>query len=414
MPATARTPSHGMRSRSIWLLGGLAYLGFVSIGLPDGLLGVAWPSMRASFGLPIDALGGLLVAYTLGYLVSSFWSGHALSRVGVGSLLALSCLATSASLTGYALAPAWSLVVGLGAVAGLGAGAIDAGLNTFAATRFSARAVTWLHASWGVGATLGPLLMTSVLEAGRSWRVGYAVVGALQLALAAAFAATRRVWTAPNGGDAPETLRAPARATLRRPAALAGIGMFFLYTGLEAAAGAWSYSLFSEARGVDPMKAGVWVGVYFGCLTAGRVAAGFAAGRVRPRRLLRACMVGLVLGAALVWSDVTDGVSFAGLALLGLSAAPVFPTLIAATPARLDASHTANAIGFQIAAAVLGQSLVPTLVGIASHRFGLEAIGVSLVVVAILLVVVFEIDGALERSATASRRSDPPADTMPF
>jgi fucose permease len=403
-----------MRSRSIWLLGGLAYLGFVSIGLPDGLLGVAWPSMRASFGLPIDALGGLLVAYTLGYLVSSFGSGHALARMGVGPLLASSCLATSAALTGYALAPAWVVVVGLGVLAGLGAGAIDAGLNTFAATRFSARAVTWLHASWGVGATLGPLLMTSVLEAGRSWRVGYAVVGASQFALAAAFVATRRVWTAPGRGEvSPEAVRAHTGATLRQPAALAGIGMFFLYTGLEAAAGAWLYSLFLEARGVAAATAGLWAGAYFGCLTAGRIAAGFVAGRVPVRRLLRVCIVGLVLGAVLVWSDVADAVSFAGLALLGLFAAPVFPSLIAATPARLDPSHTANAIGFQIAAAVLGQSLVPTLVGIASNRFGLEAIGASLVAVAILLLGVFEIDGALERSAVASRRSGPPADTTP-
>src|SRR5436190_18788275 len=158
------------------LLIGLAFLGFISIGLPDGLLGVAWPAMRAYFGLPIDALGGLLVMYTAGYLTASFSSGRLLAHLNVGALLALSCLATGLSLTGYALSARWWPVLLLGALAGLGAGAIDAGLNTFAATHFSARIVTWLHAFYGIGAFSGPLLMTSVLHAGRAWQMSYAIV----------------------------------------------------------------------------------------------------------------------------------------------------------------------------------------------------------------------------------------------
>jgi fucose permease len=370
------------------LLVALAYLGFVSIGLPDGLLGVAWPSMRGSFGLEIDALGSLLVAFTAGYLVSSFSSGRILSRMNVGGLLALSCLATGLALTGYALAPAFFVVVALGAVAGLGAGAIDAGLNTYAATRFSARAVNWLHAFYGVGATLGPLLMTAVLDAGRSWRWGYGIVGAAQLALAAAFAATWKIWE-PSGAS-PETAapaRTSARETLRLPAAWMGIGLFMLYTGLEAAAGAWSYSLLTEARGVDPGVAGMWVGVYYASLTAGRVTAGFVAGRVPVRSLLRVCMAGMAIGALLVW---VDAAAFLGLALVGLCAAPVFPSLIAETPARRGDEHTPNAVGFQIAAAVLGQSIVPTIVGIVARHAGLETIGASLVTVAVLLFLLHE------------------------
>lgn len=395
-----------MRRRNELLLVALAYLGFVSIGLPDGLLGVAWPSMRASFDLEIDALGSLLVAFTAGYLVASFSSGRILSRMNAGALLALSCLATGASLCGYALAPAWLAVVALGAVAGLGAGAIDAGLNTYAATRFSARAVNWLHAFYGVGATLGPLLMTAVLDAGRSWRWGYGIVGAAQLALAAAFAATWRIWEpsdASRGAAEPE--RASAGETLGRPAAWAGIGLFFLYTGLEAAAGAWSYSLLTEARGVDPATAGMWVGVYYASLTVGRVAAGLIASRVAVRPLLRGCMVGMVLGALLVWADVA---AVLGLALVGLSAAPVFPSLIAATPARLGIAHTPNAVGFQIAAAVLGQSILPTVVGVVARHFGLETIGASLVAVAVLLLLLYEASGGEDRPRiTRISRTDP-------
>src|SRR5262245_410856 len=160
----------------------LTFLGFVSIGLPDGLTGVAWPSMRGYFGLPIDALGGLLMSYTVGYLVSSFGSGRTLARIGVGALLALSCLATGLSLFGYASASRWWMVVAFGALSGLGAGAIDAGLNTYAAMNFSARMVNWLHAFYGVGALSGPLLMTHTLRSELPWQWGYVIVGGGQLA----------------------------------------------------------------------------------------------------------------------------------------------------------------------------------------------------------------------------------------
>jgi len=221
----------------------LAFVGFVSLGLPDGLLGVAWPSLRASFGQPLDALGPLLVAITAGYVVSSFASGLALARLGVGGLLALSALLTAASLFGWAAATRFGVVVGLGAVAGLGAGAIDAGLNTHMARHHSPRLLNWLHACYGVGAAAGPALMTAVLAAGRPWQSGYRLVAAGQLALALCFFATRRRWAdgVPEQGVAAGSAAppAPASATLRLASARLGMTAFFLYVGLEATVGAW-------------------------------------------------------------------------------------------------------------------------------------------------------------------------------
>ena len=182
------------RPRSSLLLIALAYVGFISLGLPDGLLGVAWPSIRETFRLPVDALGSLLVMFTVGYLVSSFISGHLLSLMSIGTLLALSCLAAAVSLIGYALAPAWLVMVMLAVFAGVGGGAIDAGLNTFAATQFSARMVNWLHACYGIGAASGPLIMTGLLSAGSPCQRGYALVGAWQLGLAVCFVLTRKSW----------------------------------------------------------------------------------------------------------------------------------------------------------------------------------------------------------------------------
>ncbi|HWQ36558.1 MAG TPA: MFS transporter [Blastocatellia bacterium] len=377
------------------LLIGLAYLGFVSIGLPDGLNGVAWPSIRADFGLPIDALGALLVMTTSGYLVSSFSSGRLLSHMGVGTLLALSCAATAASLLGYALAPAWWVMLAFGVLAGLGAGAIDAGLNTYAATHFSARMVNWLHAWYGIGALSGPLLMTGLLERGHRWQAGCALVGLAQMALALCFGLTRRRWSNDDAVVAPREAAEAARAvsiftTLRLPVMWVSVAIFFVYTGLEAAAGAWAYSLLTQARAVPMMVAGAWVSMYWGGLTAGRIVSALMAGRVPVRAWLRGCIIGQVVGAALLWADFSGLSSFLGLALIGVASGPVFPSLIATTPARLGERHTANGVGFQIAAAVLGQSLLPALAGVLARQFGLEIIGPALLAAAVALLALHE------------------------
>src|SRR5262249_45752936 len=162
-----------------------------------GILGVAWPSIRRTFDLPLEALGSLLVPFTASYVLSSFSSGALLARMTVGTLLAASCLATGVSLLGYAVAPLWAIVIALAAVSGLGAGAIDAGVNAYVATQHGPRTLNWMHAAYGVGAASGPLIMTSVMTAGHGWQFGYGLVAAGQLALAALFAASRAYWPAP-------------------------------------------------------------------------------------------------------------------------------------------------------------------------------------------------------------------------
>ena len=161
----------------------LAFVAFISLGLPDGLIGVAWPSMRQSFGLPLDALGSLFVSTTLGYVTASFLSGAILRRIRLGALLALSCAATAAAMIVYSTASTWTVVVASGVVTGLGAGAIDSALNTFAAHNYSARTVNMLHAFYGFGTTIGPALMTAVLLRNAGWQRGYLIVGVAQLSL---------------------------------------------------------------------------------------------------------------------------------------------------------------------------------------------------------------------------------------
>ena len=399
-----------MRSRRrVGLLLGLSYVGFVSLGLPDGLLGVAWPSIRARFGLELDALGPLLVAITAGYVFASFSSGRLLSQINLGALLAASCAATATSLLGYALAPAWFVLVGFGLLAGLGAGAIDAALNTYVATNHSARTLNWLHACYGIGAASGPALMTSVLIAGHPWQRGYFLVALGQIALALCFLVTRSSWPAVAGdahaGSTHAAKNASARATLSLPATWLGMAAFFLYVGLEQSAGAWAYSFLTEARGVGVAAAGTWVTLYWGALTAGRVVFGVLAGRTRLDAMVRGALVAIAAAAALIAFDPFSAASPIGLVLLGFACGPIFPSLIAATPRRLGAAHAANGVGFQVAAAAFGQALIPWLVGGIAQRSSLDALGPVLLGFAVALIAMHE---SLARSSASVSTSEVP------
>lgn len=367
----------------------VALVAFVSLGLPDGVLGVAWPSIRRSFGLSPDQLGALLASAMAGYLVSSFTSGAVVARLGVGRLLLWSSALMVVNSLAYALAPAWGVMVGAGVLAGLGAGAIDAGINAFAAARFSPRLVSWLHASYGVGAMLGPLLMTGVLTSGLGWRWGYAVIGLVLAAMAVSFLLTIRLWEM----DRPEpasvaSVREPAAGlfdTLALSRVWLNVALFFVYTGLEVSAGQWSYSLFTEARGVVPGVAGIWIAVYWAGLTAGRILSGAVASRIPGDTLLRLGTIGALVGALLIWWDPGMSSGLLGLAVLGFALAPIFPTLIAETPKRLGTSHATSAIGFQVAAAYLGTAAIPGLTGVIAGRAGLAVIGPCLFGTAVVL-----------------------------
>ena len=239
---------------------GLASLGFVSLGLPEGLLGVAWPSIRATFGLPIDALGMLLATFAGGYFVASAVSGRVLARFGVGRCCRRSCATTGLCLLGYALAPSWPLMVALGAVLGAGGGTIDAALNVYGAIRHGPRVLNWMHAAFGLGAAVGPLIMTAILSRRRRVEPRLPAASAwLQLGLAVGYgvlraSASRR---APQTAPAVQPTRRRCARCSRQPAGVAQHGLFGVYAGLEVAAGQWSYSLFTRPRRAAGHRRGV-------------------------------------------------------------------------------------------------------------------------------------------------------------
>ncbi len=383
----------------------IAYLAFIIIlGVPEGLLGVGWPSIRDTFGLANDAVGVLLTAGTLGYMLASSNSGSIIARLGVGRALTAGAFLRSIALFGYAISPIWPVMISLGFVTGLGSGTIDAGLNTYVAANYSARYMNWLHASYGIGATLGPLVMTAVLNTGASWRWGYAMVGALQVGMALVVALTRKQWRTTTQSaeveSAPPIKPASALNTLRRPMVWLGIILLFTAAGIEWVAGQWAYTLLAEGRGVAEDVAGLWTSIYWGSFTIARILAGVVVARIGSIALLRTSMVGVIVGAALIGLNSGSPLSFLGLAAMGFSIAPVFPLLISCTPARVGLEHAANAIGFQIGAAGLGIAILPGLAGVlATQLDNLEVIGPYMTAIAIALFLLHEFTLLRERSA---------------
>lgn len=384
-PATVRT--------SLLLL---AYLAFISLGLPDGLLGVGWPSIRAEFDVSTESVGLLLFAGTAGYLTSSVAAGFLTGRLGVGVLLAGSTGLAGSALAGYALSPGLALMVGLALLAGFGGGAIDAGLNAYAAGAFGPRHMNWMHAFFGLGVALGPLIMTAVLGGGLSWRVGYGVVAAGQLALATAFLLTARSWNQRGpvppglGADRPPPTAAPiavvsARSTLALPAVWLGVLAFGVYVAIEIGAGLWAFLFLTEGRGVSATVAGLCVSGYWTSLFVGRVVQGLVAERLGTGRVLVGSLIGMAAGAVLIAVPGPGWLAVIGLALIGFSAAPVFPLLTLSTADRVGAAHADRAIGMQIAGAGLGGAVIPAGIGVLIARTDVEALGPALVVLSLIL-----------------------------
>jgi fucose permease len=365
----------------------LAYVAFIGLGMPDGLLGVAWPSIRVSFSIPLDAIGMLLTALMAGYMTSSFLSGTVVARLGVGKVLAASCAMTGVALIGYTLVPQWWMMVLLGVIAGLGAGAIDAGLNTYVAAHFSEGLMQWLHASWGIGITLGPIIMTIGLTALNSWHAGYRVVGSFQLVLAACFVLTLAMWNQKAKSvenEEPKRLtdyKTPMGETLRQPAVWLSIFLFFMYVGAEAGLGTWTYTLLTESRGIDQTLAGFWAGSYWATFTVGRVVAGLFAKRAGVNLLVTGGLTGALLGAVLLAWNPSEAINLLAVALIGFSIAPIFPAMMSGTSQRVGTHFAANTIGMQMAATGLGTAVIPSLMGVFARQISLEIIPICLLIV---------------------------------
>lgn len=373
----------------------LFYAAFISLGLPDGILGAAWPAMRTGFAAPLNGNWLMLVLGTCGGTLSSFMSGLLLRRLGVRTLLLLTTAMTGLIILGYAASPTLEVLTGLGFFLGLGNGAIDSGLNHFAANNLSTRHMNWLHASWGVGVSLGTLLVSGVLATHGSWRFAYVTVGLLQLSLGATFLfgfplqSTSRT----ASGTAAPLEHPKYSSTLALPAAWASMAFFFAYCGLECGTGLWLASALHDGRNWSMQTSSLMVTVYWGSLTVGRFLIGTISHRTTPLRLIRASLVGVIAGtsfialsSALSAQPTSAGLLTAtGLLVTGLSLSPIFPMLMHDTPRCVGERHALNLIGFQAAIGNLGYALLPIAMGTIMRFYSTEWLGPMLLSLAVVL-----------------------------
>jgi len=366
----------------------LAALAMIGFGLPTGVLSVAWPSISDTFGVAVTSLGTVVAAYTVGYTISSFSSGWILRASSFAFFLTFGAAIAALGYVAFALVPSWWMLLAVSVMAGAGHGYLDTGINLYAATQLNARMTNWIHAFFGLGSLGGSSMMTGILLVGIGWEWGYGIVAAPFIVLFFGFTATRSRWSNGKDDEAQDVATAGTFETLRVPGVWMGIAAFVLHTALEVAAGVWSFTLLTEARGLSVGSAGLWVTAYFGGLVAGRVVLGTFAGKLSLSSLFRIAGVLSLLGTLLFWQFTVVELSFVGLVLLGFGLGPIFPTLVSATPRYVGKRHTQNSMGIQMGASAIGGGLLPAGVGIIAATVGLEAVSVSLVIGSVMMLIV--------------------------
>lgn len=343
---------------------------FISLGLPDSLLGSAWPVMQRELGAQTSWAGVLTMITASGTIVSSLMSDRLTRRLGAGRVTAVSVLMTAGALLGFSVSGRfWQLCL-LCLPLGLGGGAVDAALNNYVALHFRARHMSWLHCFWGVGASLSPYLMSFALAGPRGWQGGYRIVFFIQAALTAALFLSLPLWQRPREGAG-----GGGRKALPLSAALAIRGVplmlvtFFGYCALESTAGLWASSYLVQYRGVDPQTAARYASLFFIGITAGRLLCGFVADLIGDRWLIRGGILGMALGVLMVMLPLRSGTpALVGLVVIGLGGAPIYPAVIHATPSNFGRENSQAIIGIQMASAYLGATLMPPVFGlIAQH-----------------------------------------------
>ncbi len=370
----------------------VAYLVFIVIGIASGLLNIAWTYMQATFGVSHDSLAALAPAAMLGGLVAAFLNGALIGRFSLGAVLVGGMTFAGFGLLGYALAPVWLLLLAIAIFTSVGKGTIDAAMNNFVGSNYGSSEMNWLHACWGIGLTIAPAVVTYfVLEQGGGWQASYILAGVAVLLLGGVILLTLPLWQLRDlaSPGRKNIQRQPMGASLRRPIVLVSLLFFFVYGGIEIGTGQLANTLLTEARQLPQEVASSWVSAYWGSFTLGRILMGLLAMRLGDRLLLAICFACSLAGAALLFLNPSEGLSFVGMLGIGFGLAAIFPILISQTYERVGVEHAANAIGFQVGCAALGGAALSGLGGIFAEHVGAESISLFILIGAALSVIIY-------------------------
>jgi fucose permease len=352
------------------------YLAFISLGLPDSMLGAAWPVMRQDYHAPLATAGLLSMTIAASTIVSSLASGTILKRFGTGKVTLVSCMMTAGALLGFAFSPSLVWLVIFAIPLGLGAGSVDTGLNSYVAAHYKAHHMSWLHCFWGVGATLGPIIMAHFISGQSIWKHGYLTVAAIQFALVVILLFTLPLWNRVSShsnvassveqkdliGLEEEQLSEP-----RNPLQIKGVKLalatFLFYCGVEATMGLWGSSFLVNVKELPAAEAAQWVSLFYAGITIGRIITGFITFKMSNRMLIRGGQIIALTGAVLLILPFPTIFSITGFMIAGLGLAPIFPCMLHETPVRFGNKHSQTIIGYQMAVAYTGSTLMPPLLG---------------------------------------------------
>ena len=377
----------------IQLLLPIIYLAFISLGLPDSLLGSAWPSMYPLLGVPVSYAGILSMIISFGTIVSSLNSDRLTRALGAGKVTAISVGMTAAALFGFSISTQFWMLCLWAVPYGLGAGSVDAALNNYVALHYESRHMSWLHCMWGIGTMVSPMVMGRVLAGGGPWTAGYRYIALFQIALTAVLFLSLPLWQKRTGEAAEDGTALQALSlgqVFRLPGAKEVMLCFFCYCALETTAGLWASSYLTLTRGVAADTAASFASLFYIGITAGRAACGFLTLKLSDTQMIRLGQGVLAVGVAALLVPGPQLLALAGLVLVGVGCAPIYPSIIHATPDHFGADRSQAVIGIQMASAYVGNLVMPPLFGLLANNITPALFSFYLLVLLVLMVFMHE------------------------
>ena len=373
----------------IGLLLAIIYLSFISLGLPDSLLGSAWPSMYQELSVPVSYAGGISMIIALGTIFSSLQADRLTRTFGTGKVTAVSVLVTAVALLGFSVSHSYVTLCLWAIPYGLGAGSVDASLNNYVALHFASRHMSWLHCMWGVGASVGPYIMGYAIDRGQGWNMGYRYISVLQIGLSIILLLNLPLWKKETASDksgskersAPLTLR----GVVRIPGAKELMVSFFCYCAVEQTASLWASSYLVLAHGISAETAAFFAGLFFIGITIGRAASGFMTLRFNDTEMVRIGQGIILIGILLLALPFESAVTLPGLILIGLGCAPIYPSIIHSTPAHFGSNRSQALIGIEMASAYVGTCLMPPFFGLIAEYISIHLFPAYLLVLLTLM-----------------------------
>ena len=376
------------------LLLALIYVSFISLGLPDSLLGSAWPQMQESLGVSLSLGGVISFLITASTILSSLMSHQVIQRFGTGAVTMCSVALTALAHFGFSLSNSFFALCLWAIPYGLGAGSVDAALNNFVALHCKAKHMSWLHCFWGIGATGGPYIMGLCLSRGMGWQAGYRTISFLQMALTLILLLSLPLWKKQelplSGGETVRPQTPQWGKLLKRPGVKAALTAFFFYSALELTTGLWGSSYMVAVRGISPETAAKWISLFYLGITAGRFFSGFLTLRFSDDAMVRLGEGTAIVGILLILLPLHNLFLCLGLILTGLGCAPIYPSLLHATPQRFGKSLSQSLMGTQMAISYLGSTTMPPVSGFLSEKISMGLYPILLLVFALCMTILTE------------------------